>query len=167
MDNILYSSNTSDWITPPQIVQLVCKVFGELEGIDLDPCADVNKSIPAKQHYIPPTSNGLTEPWWGRVYMNPPYGKDIINWVCKLKDEYENEERIYEAIALVPARVDTQWWQVLSNYPVCFIKGRLRFSGHNNSAPFPSAVIYLGGNVQKFIEIFFVVGTVYIPMEYY
>ena len=142
-------------------MESVSAVLGQ---IDLDPCADDNKLILALHHYTI-LDNGLEQSWYGKVYMNPPYGRQIESWVWKLKYEYEVNKNTAEAIALLPARVDTSWWRLLANYPVCFISGRLRFSGHNNSAPFPSAVVYLGSNVEKFVEVFGKLGKCYIAYK--
>jgi hypothetical protein len=68
-------------------------------------------------------------------------------------DEFESGG-VTEAIALVPARTDTQWWQRLRDYHVCFITGRLKFIGNTDPAPFPSAVFYLGGDTDEFVHAF-------------
>lgn len=67
-----------------------------------------------------------------------------------------------EAVALVPARVDTKWWRTLTDgASVCFIQGRLKFGNGVNSAPFPSAVVYLGPNPNRFAAAFGNIGTIY------
>lgn len=139
-------------------MEAVSAVLGQ---IDLDPCAENMKSIPAKNHYTI-LDNGLTQSWHGKVYMNPPYGKQIESWIWKLRYEYKVMEHTTEAVALLPARVDTAWWGLVAKYPVCFISGRLKFSGHSNSAPFPSAVVYLGQNKEKFMGVFGKMGRCYI-----
>src|SRR5262249_22189636 len=88
--------------------------------------------------------------------MNPPYGDEIAIWVDRLIQAYEGEE-IVEAIALLPARTDTKWFQSLTeieDYVLCFVTGRLRFSGAENSAPFPSVVVYMGPDVELFKKYF-------------
>ena len=158
MDSQLFSSKSIEWLTPPKIITKVQTVLGT---IDLDPCADENKSVPAIIYYTK-LDDGLSKQWRGRVYMNPPYGKEIDSWVWKLNFEYLNN-RTTEAIALLPARVDTNWWMMLREYPVCFIHGRLKFSGHENPAPFPSAVVYLGPERELFLKEFSKIGIGYIP----
>ena len=69
---------------------------------------------------------------------------------------------VCEAVALVPARVDTSWFNRLRDYAVCFIRGRLQFSGHENSAPFPSAVVYLGSRRDAFYGTFSDLGDVWV-----
>lgn len=148
---VMGSSESPEWYTPQHIIDRVVKVFGE---IDLDPCSNSHEApnVPALNHYTA-VDNGLLREWFGRIYMNPPYGDEIPQWVDRLVQAYEGEE-INAAIALLPARVDTNWFQPLWDYALCFVKGRLRFSGAENSAPFPSVVVYLGPDVELFREAF-------------
>lgn len=153
----LYSSDTDEWYTPQAITNKVVQVLGE---IDLDPCSNSGKTIPAFIHYTK-QDDGLARDWAGRVYMNPPYGREIADWVEKLCEEYESG-RVSAAIALVPSRTDTEWFRRFAEYPRCFIWGRLKFGGGDNSAPFPSMAVYLGNDIEKFTEAFGVIGDVYI-----
>lgn len=153
----MMSSASPEWYTPDHIIE---RVFAVLEDIDLDPCADPDLSIAAGQHFTAET-DGLAHEWRGRVYMNPPYGDGIGVWVRKLITEFEVGNTT-EAIALVPARIDTQWWKPLaSRFVWCGIEGRLRFSGSQDSAPFPSALFYLGGRPERFAREFADLGLVY------
>jgi phage N-6-adenine-methyltransferase len=154
------SSPHSQWQTPQHIVDRAIEVLG---AIDLDPCTD-SKNAPVAPAKIQWTleENGLTQPWQGRVWLHPPYGRVIGKWLDKLCAEYETGD-VTAAIALLPARTDTQWWQHLTKYPMCFIRGRLRFGTHTNSAPFPSAVIYMGPLLSRFAGTFGTVGTIYTP----
>jgi len=145
--NVHFSSQTDEWTTPPEIIDMVVEVLG---AVDLDPCADSNDTIPAAIHQHE-EQNGRGETWRGRVYMNPPYGEVISTWVNKLIAEYECGN-VTAAIALVPARTDTRWFP--HEYPVCFVMGRLKFGGQDNCAPFPSALFYLGRDVKRFKKVF-------------
>lgn len=152
-----FTSNTPEWYTPPEIIERTVHLFGV---IDLDPCSNTGKAnVPSRKHFTE-SDDGLTHPWNGRVYMNPPYGDVIGLWVSKLANEVSSK-RVKEAIALVPARTDTEWWQSLRDTSVCLVKGRLKFSGHENSAPFPSAVAYFGGRRAMFARYFGDLGDVW------
>jgi hypothetical protein len=70
---------------------------------------------------------------------------EIDPWIAKLVAEVR-ASRVERAIALVPARIDTAWWQRLRDYIWCAIDGRLTFVGNRDAAPFPSAVVYLDGD---------------------
>ncbi len=93
--------------------------------------------------------------------MNPPYGREIREWVKKLHEEYQ-VGNTKEAIALLPARTDTQWFKILREYPRCFIYGRLIFGNAKTSAPFPSVVVYLGMQPERFNQVFSKLGDIYV-----
>jgi phage N-6-adenine-methyltransferase len=157
----LYTSNSHEWYTPQEVIDCVLNLFG---FIDLDPCSNSKESpnVPAAHHYTA-NDNGLALDWFGRVYMNPPYGNELKNWIGKLKQEYLLEH-IQEAIALVPARTDTAWFRELKEFPKCFIWGRLKFSG-SNPAPFPSMAVYFGTSILSFQNAFSKIGDVYIAYD--
>lgn len=153
----LYTSESVNWWTPSEILKLTVDV---LRGIDLDPCSNLGTpNVPAAAHFTV-DDDGLAQPWAGTIYMNPPYGDALGGWVEKLASAYEAGD-VSAAIALVPSRTDTRWFRRLAVYPRCFIWGRLRFSGQPNSAPFPSMVVYLGGEVDRFVRVFSTVGDIY------
>ena len=106
----------------------------------------------------------MAKPWAGRVWFNPPYGREVGTWTAKLVDEY-NGGSVTEAIALIPARVDTEWFRRLDPFPRCFPYGRLVFSNHENSAPFPAAIPYLGRNVLHFAKVFGAIGGIWARLD--
>lgn len=152
-----FSSESPDWHTPPHVIERVSAVLGV---IDLDPCSnDAPFNVPAKTHYTR-QDDGLSRPWFGRVYMNPPYGREIENWIDKLCESWRKGD-ITEAIALVPARTDTEWFRAMRQFPRCFIAGRLTFSNFASAAPFPSTAIYLGQRIDDFCAAFSDIGDIY------
>lgn len=155
-----YSSETPEHYTPQEVIDAVAACLG---SIDLDPCADPGHRVPAGKHFTI-EDDGLKQTWTGRVYMNPPYGREIVQWVEKLVSEYE-QSNVTEAIALVPARVDTQWWKRMRDYVACFVEGRLTFIGNDDPAPFPSALIYLGNDLGKFYDHFSSFGDIWQRIE--
>lgn len=91
----LMSSESYEWYTPQVIIERVIKV---LEKIDLDPCSNEGEpNIPATRHFTI-KDDGLSKEWYGRVYMNPPYGNKIKAWIKKLYNEFRSG-RTTEAIA--------------------------------------------------------------------
>jgi DNA N-6-adenine-methyltransferase Dam len=132
-----------------------------LGNIDLDPCSDAAHTIPTFVHFTEVEDGLMKQSWSGRVYLNPPYGRNIAPWVEKLVQQYIRRS-VTEAIALVPARVDTDWFRQFRDYAVCFVDGRLKFSGHENSAPSPSAVVYLGMDIEKFSSAFSDIGDIWV-----
>lgn len=155
-----FSSETPEHYTPQAIVDAVVACLG---GIDLDPCAHRGHRIPAAKHYTI-TDDGLSAPWAGKVYMNPPYGRTIDLWVRRLCEEHE-KGNVTEAIALVPGRIDTQWWKRMRDYVMCFVEGRLTFIGNDDPAPFPSVLVYLGNDIGKFHDHFSGFGDIWQRLE--
>ncbi|MDR9817703.1 MAG: DNA N-6-adenine-methyltransferase [Candidatus Methanoculleus thermohydrogenotrophicum] len=158
----MFTSSTGDWYTPPEIVEAVRELFGI---IDLDPCSNSHEApnVPALVHFTR-EDDGLSRPWFGRVYLNPPYGKGIGPWIEKVREEHE-AGRVTAAVVLVKAATDTRWFRVLSErYPRCEVAGRLKFSGCKNPAPFPSVLFYLGDEVQRFAEVFARFGVLVAPL---
>lgn len=159
----MLTSDRPDWQTPQNVIDVVLQVFGG--AIDLDPAAEPTPphNVPATTHFTP-ADDGLYLPWGGRVYCNPPYGREIGRWATKARVEYETGQTSRlpaEIILLLPARVDTAWWRELRNFPVCFVRGRLKFVGAEWPAPFPSALMYLGPNVGAFTRHAEQLGDVY------
>ena len=72
--------------------------------------------------------------------MNPPYGRTIGHWMRKAYESAMDTAEL--VVCLVPARTDTAWWHDYAmKGEIRFIRGRLKFGGHKNSAPFPNAVV--------------------------
>ncbi len=154
-----FTSDSEEHYTPDIIWQAAQRVMGV---IVLDPCSNSadQPNIPALRQYTI-DEDGLRQYWEGTVFMNPPYGRQIGEWITKLVEAHKTFD-VPQAIALLPARVDTQWWQIIRDYPVCFVTGRLKFKGNDdNAAPFPSAVIYLGQRVDKFVNEFAPIGDIW------
>lgn len=108
--------------------------------------------------------DALSLNWHGKVYVKLSYGRAISRWTKKVIAEYQ-AGRVSAAIALVPGRTDTRWFRAFRDYPRCFIRGRLKFSGHQNSAPFPSVVMYLGSDIDGFSGAFADMGDVWVRWQ--
>lgn len=77
----------------------------------------------------------------GWIFLNPPYGRAIKDFMRKADEEAKQGAKI---VALVPARTDTAWWHnYCIHHEIRFIRGRLKFGGSKNSAPFPSALVIM------------------------
>ena len=119
--------------TPQDFFDAVNRVF----RFTLDVCALPENAKCAA--YYTPDDDGLTRPWKGGVWCNPPYGRDIVNWVRKASEEVCKDYCDF-IVMLLPARTDTQWFQryVYHRAELFFVDGRLRFGDNTTSAPFPS-----------------------------
>lgn len=129
-----YSSKTDMWATPQETFDRLDAEFGPF---DLDVCA-TPENAKCKNFYTR-AEDGLAQPWRGKCWMNPPYGREIKLWMRKA---YEESRKGALVVCLIPARTDTAWWHDYAmRGDVSFIRGRLKFGGAANSAPFPSAVV--------------------------
>ena len=153
-----FSSESSEHYTPDHIWRAAARVMGRIE---LDPCSNshTHPNVPADRVFTI-EDDGLRQPWEGTVFLNPPYGREIPVWIARLIESYEYQG-VSEAIALLPARTDTQWWRMLRDYTVCLVEGRLTFVGNDQGAPFPSAIWYLGQHPDVFCNVFAELGDIW------
>ena len=152
--NGLMSSDSIEWHTPQYIIEW-CQnhLIGCFFSLDV---ASTNQNKKASSNYTI-QQNGLTRPWFGHVWLNPPYGRTIGQWITKAIKELPRTKSI---TLLIPARTDTRWFfELVDNQykkHLFFIKGRLSFS-QKGSAPFPSVIVHLlpreGSTDSHFIEI--------------
>lgn len=136
--NIHFSSKTDLWATPQDFFDK----YNQIYNFDIDVCA-----LPENAKcliYFTPEQDGLKQKWSGKCWMNPPYGRTIKHWV---KKAYESSLDGCVVVCLLPARTDTSWWHDFCiKGKIEFIRGRLKFGGNKNSAPFPSAIVVFDKN---------------------
>ena len=138
-NELMFSSKNSEWETPQDL-------FDELDrehNFTLDPCC-TEKTAKCKKYYTP-KENELMQNWTGeRVFVNPPYGREIGKWVEK---SYKEAKKGCVVVMLIPARTDTRWfhnWIYPYKAEIKFLKGRVKFleSGkQKDAAPFPSMIV--------------------------
>ena len=131
----LFTSKTNEWETPQDLFEQLNNEF----HFTLDPCAtEHNRKC---KYYYDKDKNGLVYSWENHsVFMNPPYGKEIYKWVQKayVSSKFDNSV----VVCLLPARTDTKWFHNFCvKGRIYFLKGRLKFGGQKNSAPFPSMIV--------------------------
>ncbi len=132
----MFSSEDMSWETPQDFYNKLNEEF----DFDLDPCATSSTAKCAK--YFTEDDDGLKQSWSGHtVFCNPPYGREIKNWIKKAY-----EESTYPGttvVMLIPSRTDTIYWHryVMRAKEIRFVKGRLKFGKSTTPAPFPSAVV--------------------------
>jgi site-specific DNA-methyltransferase (adenine-specific) len=164
-NDLMFSSRYESWDTPQDFFDKQNKVY----GFTCDVCA-TDESAKCKEYYTIET-DGLSQPWHGVCWMNPPYGREIGKWVKKAYDETRKTGTL--VVGLLPARTDTKyfhnWIYKKEGVETDFLKGRLIFGsdkywqwlweqemingkknslygkvGKKNSAPFPSMLNIFG-----------------------
>ena len=132
---LMFSSKTDMWATPQAFFDRLHARF----RFGLDVCASPENA--KCDRFFTSAEDGLAQEWVGTCWMNPPYGREIGKWVKKASDSADQHGST--VVCLLPARVDTRWWHdyCADAAEVHFVKGRLKFGGSANSAPFPCAVV--------------------------
>ena len=134
--DILFSTASVEWETPQELFDRLNEEF----HFTLDPCAtDENHKC---GRYYTKEQDGLKQDWSGEtVFCNPPYGKQYTTAWCK-KCAMEAENPNTTIVLLIPSRTDTKHFHDYlyqkDNVEIRFIRGRLKYGGSDNSAPFPS-----------------------------
>ncbi len=139
--DLMFSSKSTEWETPQKLFDKLNAEF----GFTLDVCA-----IPGNakcERYYTPEEDGLKQYWEGVCWCNPPYGREVGKWVFKaLSASLLSGTTV---VMLLPARTDTRWFHDYiygrDNVGIRFLRGRLKFGGCKNSAPFPSMVVIFNG----------------------
>lgn len=136
-----------EWLTPPGLLRA-------LGPFDLDPCAPVVRPWPMAEHHYTIEDNALARPWHGRVWCNPPYGREADRWLARCIDHGN-------AIALIFARTETEMffervWHAAD--AILFLRGRLHFhyvdgrrAAANSGAP-SVLVAYGNSNVESLMN---------------
>ena len=125
-NKVMFSSAHDNWSTPKDVYEALDREFHFTD----DPCPLGG-------------GGGLDRVWGDSVYVNPPYS-EIRLWV---RYAYEQSLLGKVVVMLIPSRTDTRYWHdyVMKASEIRFIKGRLKFGGSKNNAPFPSAIVVFDG----------------------
>jgi phage N-6-adenine-methyltransferase len=155
-------SNDNEWYTPIQYIEAARIVLGQF---DLDPASNplANETVCAHKFFTK-EDDGLSKPWIGKLWLNPPYGKECREFVGKLITEYSSGN-VEEAILLVNANsTDTAWFQPLWDHLICFTNHRINFyqadGVEKNGSTHGSVFVYLGRNRDLFAKTFSAFGAV-------
>jgi ParB family chromosome partitioning protein len=155
--HVTFNSGNNEWYTPEKYIEMARAVLGEIE---LDPASSetANKTVKADCFYTE-QDDGLSKQWRGKVWMNPPYGTDLIGkFTEKFADEY-TAGSITEGIVLVNNATETAWFSYLveAAAAVVFPHGRIKYYSPTKESNAPlqgQAFVYFGLNPEKFLEVF-------------
>lgn len=137
--DLMFSSKTDLWSTPWSFFDKLNDEF----HFTLDPCS-THENAKCYKHFTI-EEDGLLQDWGNEVvFCNPPYGRQIKDWVKKAYEESQKDNTT--VVMLIPARTDTIYFHeyIYHKAEIRFIKGRLKFGDAKNAAPFPSMVVIFG-----------------------
>jgi phage N-6-adenine-methyltransferase len=156
--HVLHNSGNDEWGTPREYVEAARKVLGR---IDLDPATSplAQETVRAARFYTK-ADDGLTKPWRGRVWLNPPYSSGLVEpFMAKLCQHVEAGE-VTAAVTLTNNCTETKWFRPAAALAraACFPDGRVKFlneKGQPTGAPLQGqACLYFGPDVQAFLDCF-------------
>ena len=175
IEDMPISTKNNEWFTPHIYIEAARSVMG---GIDLDvaSCEIANKTVKAARYYTK-EQDGLKQPWQGRIWLNPPFGKVdnksyIRLFILKLLEEYQLGN-VKQAVLLTTVRTDCSWFAPLWNCPICFCDHHVNFYQTGDTPGRPGRTtashihgtifVYLGPNINLFVEHFTDFGPVVTP----
>ena len=149
-----------EWYTPAEYVEAARKLMGV---IDLDPAScEAAQGVVQAGTYYDKQKDGLKHPWFGKVWLNPPYS-DPAPFTDAASRMYRDGV-IEASVILVNNATETGWFQrLLALYPACFLNRRISFwhPGRRSESPRQAQVVfYLGADVRRFCEVFAGFGTI-------
>lgn len=139
------TKNNDEWLTPPSLIK-------SLGVFNLDPCSPIDRPWDTALNHYNEIDNGLEKEWSGRVWCNPPYGRDTFTWLDKLAKHGNG-------IALIFARTETKGfhseiWEKAD--AILFFKGRIKFhyvdGRQGDSANAPSCLVAYGQDNVRALE---------------
>lgn len=152
----IVASDENEWYTPRPYIEAARFVLG---GIDLDPASSdsANETVGASLYYTA-DEDGLAQPWAGRVWLNPPYGRLAGDFTRRLIAAHTTGA-VTAAILLVNAHcTDTTWFQDLWNHVLCFTDHRIDFESagrdKTSTSTHGSVFAYVGPNPDVFATTF-------------
>lgn len=170
----IFSSVSNEWQTPALYVEPARRVLGR---IDLDPASspEANATVRA-EHIYTADDDGLSKSWWGRVWLNPPYGRgrhrndsNQARWAERMIEAFRTGE-IEAGIMLLDHVPERRWWARLGlwDLPCCVTHDRIKFRlpGGVTGADRPihvSALLYLGPHEKQFSRAYAKLGAIKLP----
>lgn len=149
------------WLTPERFV----RCLGEF---DLDPCGAPGHELAKKTYLLERNENGLELGWFGRVWLNPPYGKEAVPFIEKM---IEHQARGFGGTALIFARTETKMFQDLiwpNATAMLFVRSRIKFIRDDltegDAANAPSVFIAFGSQDADALRMSGIPGA-YVPLK--
>lgn len=167
---LLKSSKSNEWYTPPEHIELVYAVMGD---IDLDPASSEqanNAAVGAAKIFTEADGDASWKldgnPWHGKIYCNPPYGGLAGKFTVKALHELAQGRASEVILCLSGYAYETKWFRpVLQDVtlPICWVNGRVKFvrpDGVRAASTVGTIYVYLGKAVDVFAEHFGKIGAI-------
>ena len=161
-----FGTGENEWYTPDKYLTSARHVMG---SIDLDPASsDTAQGNVRAGEYFSVDNDGLSQPWHGRVWLNPPYAQPLIaQFVSKVVSEW-SAGHLVAAIMLTHNYTDTSWFHeaMTAASVVCFTRGRINFISLDGVVGNPTqgqAFFYFGADADAFYTEFSKYGFVVVP----
>lgn len=140
----MVSSKTNEWATPQKLFDYLDDIF----HFTLDPCS-TDENAKCSKHYTL-EDDGLSKSWDNEVvFMNPPYGGHTAKWLKKAVDQRGGGTT---TVCLIVSSSDRSYWHEIIDKKadeIWFLRGRVKFGGQKNTAPFASAIVVFKPNSEK------------------
>jgi ParB family chromosome partitioning protein len=155
---------TDDYYTPEFIIDRVHAFMGD---IDLDPASHpvANRSVRARQFFTK-ADNGLTKPWGGRVWLNPPFSH-YRDWTAKIHRELDRGKIDELCLWSQTNQLTARHFQSLLRYAsaMVIIRGRFSHSGHGakKNPKNGHCLFYFGERPGEFAKHFSDLGLLFYP----
>jgi ParB family chromosome partitioning protein len=168
LPHVARATGREEWYTPAKHIEAARRVLG---GIDLDPASSdkAQETVRATTYYTK-QDDGLSKPWAGKVWPNPPYTSGLVEQFAeKLVTHYEAGD-VTAAVVLVNNATETRWLGQLALRAgaLCLPEGRVKFlkeGGEKGSPLQGQVVLYLGEDVDAFRAAFEQLGTIWRPFH--
>jgi len=142
--SVHFMSENQAWGTPHSFMAFLEERFNWKPTLDAAASRENRKA----DCWYDEEENALIRPWNGQVWLNPPFGRELPQWLEKCASEIKNNAQCQAIYCLIPARTDTRWFHdiIMPNaYLVYLIKGRFNFvapgAAEGANAPFPSMLV--------------------------
>lgn len=161
--HVANNSGENEWYTPPEYIEAARWVMG---AIDLDPASSAiaNEVVQAEKFYSL-ADDGLSQPWRGRVWMNPPYAAELVGQFTEKLADHVDAGDVSSAIVLVNNATETEWFKTVIDRAsaICFPNKRIKFLSPNGELGAPlqgQAILYIGTDVDAFVQAYSGIGWI-------
>jgi len=132
-----FNSKAVEYSTPLKPFKPIADEF----RLEIDVCASPENA--KLDRYWTVEDNALTKEWVGNCWMNPPFSRQLNQWV---KKAWQDSKKFGGTkVCLIPVRSNTQWWgAVVKDAEVRFIIGEVNFNDEERGLWLPMCVLIFG-----------------------